>query len=189
MDVVVSGTLYHGSHSFPFLSWRSVKFSIFASFHFRWSWNYFPLLVPANIVGSHGNRRLCTPEIVSISNPTGMQTGRQTFLTLTFSEIYHYRILRLPITNQTWSLLSMFFSDLVGRVGRGCWEWLSNVCLQRLSGWGNRAGRRSWPSRRLRAVGIHTGLATKMSLWSVLAAFLGIIQMYFHWHTHTHTPL
>lgn len=72
-------------------------------------------------------------------------------------------------------------------VGRGCWELLSNVCLQRLSGWGNRAGRRSWPSRRLRAVGIHTGLATKMSLWSVLAAFLGIIQMYFHWHTHTHT--
>lgn len=26
----------------------------------------------------------------------------------------------------------------------------------------------------------HTGLATKMSLWSVLAACLGIIQMYFH---------
>lgn len=68
-------------------------------------------------------------------------------------------------------------------------KWLSNGWLQRLSGgargWANGAGRRSRPLRRLQAVGIHTGPATKMSLWPVLAAPLAL-QKYTHWHTRTH---
>lgn len=68
-------------------------------------------------------------------------------------------------------------------------KWLSSGWLQRLSGealgWGNGAGRRSWPLRRLQAVGIHTGPATKMSLWPVLAAPLAL-HKYTLTDTHTH---
>lgn len=172
------------------------KISIFASFHFRWSLSYFALLVPANIVGSHGNHRLCTPEIASISNRAGMQTGRQTFLTLTFSEIYHYRILRLPITNQTWSLLSVFFSDLGVGVGRGCWKWLSMVCLQRLS----RVREQSWKKE----LALETPASRGDTHWSghkneplvsvgcfswVYSNVLSLTHThtYMHKHTHTHT--
>lgn len=68
-------------------------------------------------------------------------------------------------------------------------KWLSNGWLQRLSGealgWGNGAGRRSWPPRRLQAVGIHTGPATKMSLWLVLAALWLYTNTLSLTHTHT----
>lgn len=167
-----------------------------------------------NIAGLYGNHRLCIWEIenMDISNQGGRRIDRQTFLTLTFSERYHYKLIQdFPSSTQPWNPLSMFFPVLdtclfsPSSSSSSTWQvsqiqpvifnkllklstgfvledlemtkqWL--FALSGLSGetlgWGNGAGRRSWPPRRLQAVRIHTGLATKISLWPVLAAPLAL---------------
>lgn len=68
-----------------------------------------------NIAGLYGNHRLCIWEIenMDISNQGGRRIGRQTFLTLTFSERYHYKLVQdFPSSTQPWNPLSMFFPVL-----------------------------------------------------------------------------